>query len=124
MGVAAGPALGPLMPRVLADAATAAGGRFDLVGVENTLFGRSVTTAGLLPAAAIERALARRADLDLVLLPAESTNDDLAFIDDLGADELAARLPKPVHLSYDFSDALGALGTPNPERGTCASAPS
>src|SRR2546430_8596720 len=106
MGVAAGPALGPLMPRVLADAATAAGGRFDLVGVENTLFGRSVTTAGLLPAAAIERALAGRKDLDVVLLPAEAVNDDLVFVDDVGADDLAARLPVPAYLSYDFADVL------------------
>src|SRR5205823_3532672 len=79
IGVVTGTAMGPLMPQVLADAATATGGRFDLVVVENTLFGRSVTTAGLLPAAAIERALAGRKDLDVVLLPAEAVNDDLVF---------------------------------------------
>src|SRR5207237_690734 len=69
IGVVTGTAMGPLMPQVLAEAATATGGRFDLVVVENTLFGQSVTTAGLLPAAAIERALAGRTDLDFVLLP-------------------------------------------------------
>src|SRR5205807_5098694 len=99
IGVVTGAAMGPLMPQVLADAATATGGRFELVVVENTLFGRSVTTAGLLPAAAIERALAGRKDLDFVLLPAESTNDDLTFIDDVRAEELAARLPVPAYLS-------------------------
>src|SRR5207302_743105 len=56
IGVVTGTAMGPLMPQVLAEAATATGGRFDLVVVENTLCGQSVTTGGLLPAAAIERA--------------------------------------------------------------------
>jgi len=118
--VVTGTAMGPLMPQVLADAATATGGRFELIVVENTLFGRSVTTAGLLPAAAIERALAGRTDLDFVLLPAESTNDDLTFIDDVRAEDLAARLPMPVRLSYDFADALGERGTRNAERETDA----
>ena len=117
IGVVTGTAMGPLMPQVLADAATATGGRFELIVVENTLFGRSVTTAGLLPAAAIERALAGRTDLDFVLLPAEAVNDDLVFIDDIGADDLAARLPMPVRLSYDFADALSECGMRSAECG-------
>jgi len=117
IGVVTGTAMGPLMPQVLAGAASATGGRFELVVVENTLFGRSVTTAGLLPAAAIERALAGRTDLDFVLLPAESTNDDLTFIDDVRAEDLAGRLPMPVRLSYDFADALTQCGMGNVECG-------
>ena len=46
-------------------------------------------------------------DLDLALLPAEAVNDDLVFMDDLAAHDLAAQLPMPVRLSYDFVDALG-----------------
>src|SRR5438270_400355 len=122
IGVVTGTAMGPLMPQVVAEAATATGGRYDLVVVENTLFGQSVTTAGLLPAAAIERALAGRTDLDFVLLPGESVNDDLGLMEDVGADELAARVPMPVHLSHDFADVLGELGTRNAERGTGAPA--
>ncbi len=102
--------MGPLMPQVLADVAAVTGGRFELVVVENALFGRSVTTAGLLPAAAIEGALRARRDLDLALLPAEAVNDDLIFMDDVRADDLAARLPMPVKLSYDFADALSDCG--------------
>jgi NifB/MoaA-like Fe-S oxidoreductase len=98
------------MPQVVADLTTATGARFELVVVENTLFGRSVTTAGLLPAAAIERALGARRDLDLALLPAEAVNDDLVFVDDVGADTLAERLPMPVRLSYDFADVLAIGG--------------
>src|SRR5439155_751102 len=77
IGVVTGTAMGPLMPQVLADVAAVTGGRFELVVVENALFGRSVTTAGLLPAAAIEKALRERRDLDLSLVPAEAVNDDL-----------------------------------------------
>src|SRR5207249_5719750 len=51
--------------------------------------------------------------LDFVLLPAEAVNDDLVFVDDVSAGELAERLPCPVHLSYDFADVLGELGSGN-----------
>ena len=110
IGVVTGTAMGRLMPQVLDGLGTATGGRFEIVVVENTLFGSSVTTAGLLPAAAIEAALRTRADLDLVLLPAEAVNDDLVFIDDVRADDLAARLRPPVRLSYDFVDVLTDCG--------------
>src|SRR2546422_2856146 len=83
--------MGPLMPQVLADVAAVTRARFELVVVENTLFGPSVTTAGLLPASAIEAALEPRGNLDLVWLPAEAVNDDLVFMDDVSADELAGR---------------------------------
>jgi hypothetical protein len=51
-------------------------------------------------------ALKDRRDLDLALLPAESVNDNLLFMDDLEAHDLASKLPMPVRLSYDFADAL------------------
>ena len=110
IGVVTGKAMAPLMPQVLDGLASATGARFELVAVENTLFGASVTTAGLLPAAAIERALAARRDLDLALLPAEAVNDDLLFMDDVAAPALAERLPMPIRLSYDFADALVEAG--------------
>lgn len=118
IGVVTGRAMAPLMPQVLDQLAAATGARFDLVVVENTLFGASVTTAGLLPAAAIERALVGRRDLDFALLPAEAVNDDLRFMDDVRADELAARLPVPMSLSYDFTDVLSELGSGSAEGGT------
>jgi len=106
IGVVTGKAMGRLMPQVLDGLGAATDGRFEIVTVENTLFGPSVTTAGLLPAAAIEAALRARPDLDLVLLPAEAVNDDLRFIDDVDVHDLADRLPSPVRLSYDFVDVL------------------
>ncbi|HTC24937.1 MAG TPA: DUF512 domain-containing protein [Gemmatimonadales bacterium] len=106
IGVVTGSAMAPLMPLVLEPLARATGARFELVPVENSLFGPSVTTAGLLPGAAIQDALADRRDLELALLPGECVNDDGLFIDNLSVEGLAARLPFEIRLSQDFADAL------------------
>jgi len=108
IGVVTGTAMGALMPQVIDELTAATRARFELVVVENTLFGATVTTAGLLPATAIERALVTRSDLDLALLPAEAVSEDLIFMDDVTAHGLAERLPMPIRLSYDFADALAA----------------
>jgi hypothetical protein len=120
IGVVTGKAMGSLMPQVLDALGTATGARFELIVAENTLFGPSVTSAGLLPAAAIARALGAglARELDFALLPAEAVNDDLMFMDDVSVDDLAARLPFPVYLSYDFADVLSERGSGNAEVGT------
>ena len=106
IGGVTGTAMAPLMPQVIPDLSEATGAHFEILAVENTLFGPTVTTAGLLPGKAILEALRERTDLDLVLLPAECVNDNLLFMDDVEAHDLAAQLPMPVKLSYDFADAL------------------
>jgi putative radical SAM enzyme (TIGR03279 family) len=106
IGVVTGTAMGPLMPQVLAGLQEATGAAFELLMIENTLFGPSVTTAGLLPGAAFREALRQRGDFDLALLPAEAVNDDGHFIDDVSVDNLAAELPMEMRLSYDFADVL------------------
>ena len=80
-------------------------------------------SSDLLPAAAIERALAGRKDLDVVLLPAEAVNDDLVFVDDVGAADLAARIPVPAYLSYDFADVLSECGVRSAECGVEGNTP-
>jgi putative radical SAM enzyme (TIGR03279 family) len=106
VGIITGMAMGPLMPQIVPDLEQTTGARFEVLALENTLFGTSVTTAGLLPGKAILMALKDRRDLDFALLPAESVNDNLLFMDDLEAHDLAAQLPMPIRLSYDFADAL------------------
>ena len=118
IGVVTGTAMGALMPQVVTGLVAATGAQFEILALENTLFGPRVTTAGLLPGRALLDALRERRDLDLVLLPAEAVNDDLVFMDDVDAHALAAQLPMPVRFSYDFADALGERGTANAERGT------
>jgi putative radical SAM enzyme (TIGR03279 family) len=108
IGIVTGTAMGPLMPQVVADLREVTGADLEILALENTLFGPSVTTAGLLPGKAVLAALQHRDDLDLALLPAESVNDDLLFMDDIEAHHLAAQLPMPVRLSYDFVDGLTA----------------
>ncbi|MFL5401383.1 MAG: DUF512 domain-containing protein [Gemmatimonadales bacterium] len=106
IGVVTGTAMAPLMPLVLEPLAEVTGSRFELIPVVNTLFGASVTTAGLLPGTAMQHVLRHRRDLDLVLIPGESVNDDQLFIDNMSLDLLAASVPADVRLSKDFSDAL------------------
>jgi putative radical SAM enzyme (TIGR03279 family) len=106
IGVVTGTAMGPLMPMVLEPLAARSGATFELIPVVNTLFGASVTTAGLLPGTALQQALAGRRDLDLALLPGESVNDDGLFMDSMSLTLLTAAVPMPLRLSYDFVDAL------------------
>ena len=94
------------MPQVLAPLAQATGAHFDLIELENPLFGPMVTTAGLLPGSAFLAALEGRTDLDLALLPAESVNEDLLFMDSMDAHDLARQVPMPVRFSRSFVDAL------------------
>jgi putative radical SAM enzyme (TIGR03279 family) len=106
IGVLTGTAMSRLLPEVTRDLARRTGARIEVIGLENSLFGPSVTTAGLLPGAAFQRALAARPDLDLALLPAEALNDNHVFLDDLSAEALERAATCPIHFSYDFGDAL------------------
>jgi putative radical SAM enzyme (TIGR03279 family) len=106
IGVVTGTAMAALMPQVLEPLARATGAAFELVPVVNTLFGPSVTTAGLLPGGAIREALTAQTGLALALLPGECVNDDGRFIDNLSIEGLAAGLPLEIRLSKDFADAL------------------
>jgi NifB/MoaA-like Fe-S oxidoreductase len=97
--------MGPLLPAV----AAATGARLQLVPVRNRLFGPTVTTAGLLPGMDIRDAVQGAGDLDAVLIPAESLNDDARFIDDLALTDLEAALRPHVLPAYELSAGLAAL---------------
>jgi putative radical SAM enzyme (TIGR03279 family) len=109
VGVVTGRAMRRAMPLVLSDLEAGTGGRFEPIVVENTLFGASVTSAGLLPGADLARALEGRNDLDLALLPAEAVNEDGVLLDDLTIEQLSGSVPVEVRFSYHFSDVL-AIG--------------
>lgn len=108
VGIVTGMAMAALMPDLLDKLTAATGATFELIPTENTLFGPTITTAGLLVGADISRALAGRTDLDLALIPAETINEDRIFLDDVAFDELRETFPMPVHPSYDFIDILGS----------------
>jgi putative radical SAM enzyme (TIGR03279 family) len=106
IGVVTGTAMAQLMPLVLEPLEQLTGASFELIPVVNSLFGATVTTAGLLPGVALQSALKGRRDLDLVLLPGECVNDDGLFIDSMSLELLAAAIPVEIRLSKDFTDAL------------------
>jgi NifB/MoaA-like Fe-S oxidoreductase len=106
IGVVTGTSMAPMMAPLLAELTSATGARFELIVVENSLFGPTTTVAGLLPGADIRRALDGRTDLDFALIPAESINESGLFLDDASFADVRASLPIPVHPSYDFIDVL------------------
>ena len=106
IGIVTGKAMDSLMPVLLEQLTQATGAEFVLIPMENSLFGPTITTAGLLVGADIKRALSERSDLDIALIPAETINEDRIFLDDVVFDELRETLPIPVYPSYDFIDVL------------------
>jgi putative radical SAM enzyme (TIGR03279 family) len=106
IGVVTGTSMVPLMPDLLEQLTHATGAQFVLIPTENSLFGPTTTTAGLLVGADIRRALADRSDLDLALIPAECINDNGLFLDEESFIAVRESLPMPVFPSYDFIDAL------------------
>jgi putative radical SAM enzyme (TIGR03279 family) len=112
IGVVTGVSMAPLMPALLEQLTHATGASFELIVAENSLFGPTTTTAGLLVGADIRRVLAGRRDLDLALIPAETINDNGVFLDDEPFIALREELEMPVYPSYDFVDALVHEGEP------------
>src|SRR5688572_5713878 len=82
IGVVTGTSMAPLMPTLLRQIEAKTGAELVLIPMENSLFGPTTTTAGLLVGADIERALGGREDLDMALIPAETINDSGVFLDD------------------------------------------
>jgi len=111
IGVITGTSLGrTYMPEILGRLRDATGASFEIIVVENSLFGSTTTVAGLLPGADIRRALRGRDDLDLALIPAESINEDGLFLDDASLISVRADVPVPVYPSFDFLDVLPDVG--------------
>ena len=106
IGVVTGTSMKPLMPELLDKLEAKTGADLVLIPMENSLFGPTTTTAGLLVGADIRRALEKRDDLDLALIPAETINDSGVFLDDVVFEELRKEFAFPVHPSYDFIDVL------------------
>ena len=108
IAVVTGVSMAPLMPPLLARLTEATGAQFELLSIDNSLFGPTTTTAGLLVSDDFRRALAGRIDFDLALIPAESINENGVFLDDTSFVALREEFPFPVFPSYDFIDVLEA----------------
>jgi putative radical SAM enzyme (TIGR03279 family) len=106
IGVVTGLAMAPLMRPLLERLGVASGAEFELIVAENSLFGPTITTAGLLVGKDILGALENRHDLDIALIPAETINEDAVFLDDYTLANVRESLPMPIFPSYDFIDVL------------------
>ncbi|HEV8215105.1 MAG TPA: DUF512 domain-containing protein [Gemmatimonadaceae bacterium] len=114
IGVVTGVSMAGIMPELLRALHEQTGADFELIVTTNSLFGPTTTTAGLLVAADIRRALAGRDDLDLALIPAECINDGGVFLDDESFIAVREELPMPVYPSYDFVDVLEGYSATRP----------
>jgi putative radical SAM enzyme (TIGR03279 family) len=106
IGVVTGSAMAPVMKPLLDRLRAASGADFVLIVAENSLFGPTITTAGLLVGKDILTALGDRHDLDIALIPAETINEDGVFLDDYTLQSVRESLPMPIFPSYDFIDVL------------------
>ncbi len=106
IGVVTGLAMAPVMEPLLEHLREASGADFKLIVAQNSLFGPTITTAGLLVGKDIMTALSDRHDLDIALIPAETINEDGVFLDDYTLEAVRESLPMPIFPSYDFIDVL------------------
>jgi putative radical SAM enzyme (TIGR03279 family) len=105
-GTRMGPVLEPLAQRL----AKRTGAVVEAVVVRNAMFGDTVNTAGLLPGGDVLAALLQRESYDVVLLPAESLNEDDVFIDNLSLADLRASLAgSRIVPAYELTSAFGSL---------------
>ena len=111
IGVVTGLAMAPLMEPLLDQLRQVSGAEFKLIVAENSLFGPTITTAGLLVGKDIMTALSDRHDLDIALIPAETINDDGVFLDDFTLEAVRESLPMPIFPSYDFIDVLQSVSS-------------
>ena len=107
LGVMTGASMGQLLPQVVRGLESLTAASFEVLSLSNSLFGKSVTTAGLIPGQDFLDSLLAQNQWDAALLPAESLNDNNLFMDGMSADDLVARSPIPVYFSRDFVDVLG-----------------
>jgi putative radical SAM enzyme (TIGR03279 family) len=100
------PVLRPLARRL----SEASGARVEVVAVENSYFGSTVTTAGLLPGSAVLLTLLKRGPYDGVMLPRESLNDDALFVDNVSLNEVVSRLePARVVTGTELTSTIAEL---------------
>jgi NifB/MoaA-like Fe-S oxidoreductase len=102
---------GTVEASVLPRLASIGGLEVRLAVAPNTLYGRSVTVAGLLSANCVYSALKAAPKADLVLLPPDIVNADGVFLDDVTVPELSDRLGSEV-MVFDGSwpDVFRTLG--------------
>jgi putative radical SAM enzyme (TIGR03279 family) len=110
IAVVTGERMHAVLEPLAAQLARQTGAEVQVLGVRNRMFGETVTTAGLLPGADMRDAVLQAGVFDVVLVPAESLNDDDLFIDNLPLSGLTAALtPARVVAAHELTSALSVL---------------
>jgi putative radical SAM enzyme (TIGR03279 family) len=107
-----GRSMGPLLEARSSALARATGARIRVTAVENRFYGETVTVAGLLSGEDLMRALeeSESGEDDLVLIPAETLNQDDLFIDSVSLAQFErAAAPARVIPAYEIPDTLRSL---------------
>ena len=105
--IATGTSMFPFLHERAPRLAKATGAEVQVVHVENRMFGKTVTVAGLLAGEDIRHALGEARPGDLILIPAESLNADRLFIDSMPLSALADALaPARVVTGHEVTAAL------------------
>jgi putative radical SAM enzyme (TIGR03279 family) len=102
-----GESMAKTLKRLSADIEIATGAKFQTVVLENSLYGPTVTSAGLLSGADHAKGLERAAPFDLALFSASALNEHDMFLDDLNLTELRSQFPdRRIEPSHDLIDTL------------------
>lgn len=108
--IVTGGSMAPFIRERSARLEQATGADVEVVHVQNSYFGPSVTIAGLLGGEDILGALGEGRAEDIVLLPAEALNGDDHFIDNLPRSDFEARLgPAVVRSGYEITETLALV---------------
>ncbi len=110
IAIVTGLRMAPVIEKIMAPVAAHTGAHFEVIGVENRMFGTTTTTAGLLPGADIRDAVLAAGTFDGVLLPAEALNDDLVFVDNVAFDDVVAAFsPARVVAGHELAETVSRL---------------
>ncbi len=110
IGLVTGTLMGPILARRAARWSVLMGSELVVLPTENSLFGPTVTCAGLLPGSDVRDAARRGGRFDWVLFSERALNDDEKFLDDLSLGELRAGLaPARVEPAHHVTDVLRSV---------------
>jgi NifB/MoaA-like Fe-S oxidoreductase len=86
--------------------------QFDILPLENSLFGRAVTVSGLLPGRDFQRAIEHNPGYDHYLIPGNALRwEDRVFLDDLTFERLQHECPAPLDSIEGGAIELAAAAT-------------
>jgi NifB/MoaA-like Fe-S oxidoreductase len=105
-----GHSMAPFLRERAGRLAEATGAEIEVLAVRNGFYGETVTVAGLLSGRDILRDAGDSGEDDIVLIPAETLNQDDHFIDSLSLQDFRETVaPARVVPGYDVIDALRSL---------------